>query len=198
MKRHCRFFSSPFAEKSHQASAETHGEEGGQDGLEAGALHVSGKHELVGHKLDETSVDKDTGTDAVEDTVGDEGSLAAGSKGRADTEADGDSDGSADGVTGTQEVRGPALGLGPGDSGETGTQTETLEGLVEDEDNVESVELFTRNGKGQSDEDGVEDDTKLENEETGHLGSIGLGDDTGSLLLSLGPASSELVVDVRA
>lgn len=117
----------PFAQKSHQTSTKAHDKESGENSLNVGTLHVCGEHELVSHELDETGVDQDACTDAVEDTIGDEGGLASGGEGLTNTETNGNGNGSANGVAGAEEIRRPALGFGPLDSCETGTQTETFE-----------------------------------------------------------------------
>jgi len=111
----------PFAQKSHQASTKAHDKESGENSLNVGTLHVCGEHELVSHELDETGVDQDACTDAVEDTIGDEGGLASGGEGLTNTETNGNGNGSANGVAGAEEIRRPALGFGPLDSCETGT-----------------------------------------------------------------------------
>ena len=151
----------------------------------------------MSHELDETSVDQDTSTDAVENAVGDQSSLAARSEGLTNTKSDGNSDGSTDGIAETKEVRRPAFRIRPRNSSETSAQTETFKGLVENEDNIEGIELLTSNSQSQSDEDRMEDDSKLEDEKSSHLGSVRFGDDAGSLRLSLGLSGRELIVNVR-
>ncbi|KFY06173.1 hypothetical protein V492_08125 [Pseudogymnoascus sp. VKM F-4246] len=72
---------------------------------------------------------------------------------------------SGDSVHRAQDPGEPLLGQGPGGGGETGTETEALEGLVEDEDDVEDDEFFAGDGESETDEDGVEDDAELEDED---------------------------------
>lgn len=100
---------SPLAKESHQTGTKAHKQEGCEDSLEAGFLHVGREHELVCHKLNKTSVDEDTCTDAVEDTVCNQSGLTARSEGLTDTETDGNGDGSADSIASTEKVRRPAL-----------------------------------------------------------------------------------------
>ena len=59
--------------------------------------------------------------------------------------------------------------FGPGSAGETGTETETFEGLVEDDHDVERCELVSCYGESEADEDGVEDDAEFEDEDGCHL-----------------------------
>ncbi|GLB12212.1 high-affinity Zn(2+) transporter zrt1 [Aspergillus tubingensis] len=47
--------------------------------------------------------------------------------------------------------------------------TQTFEGLVEDKDRVERREFVAGNSQVQTNDDGVEDNTELENEEGGNL-----------------------------
>ena len=129
------------------------------------------------HQLDQASVDQDTRTDGVEDTVHDECGLRLGRKRGPDTEANRNGNGRRDTVSETQKVRCPALAPWPWDLGETGAQTEAFKRLVEDEDNVERGELFAGDGEGQSDEDGMEDDAELEDENGGELSGVRLRDE---------------------
>lgn len=69
---------------------------------------------------------------------------------------------------------------------------------MEHKDDVKRSELGTRDGQGQADKDGVKDDTKLKDEEGGHLSSIRFADSTiGSLLLGLGPTGRYFVINMR-
>lgn len=56
---------------------------------------------------------------------------------------------------------------------------------MEDEHNVESDELIASNSKGQTDEDGVEDDAKLENKDGCELRGIRLWHDTTSFPVAI-------------
>lgn len=135
-------------EKWKHTSTCTHDAKSGKHSFDARALHIIREHEFVRHELDQSSVDQDTSTNAVEDTVGDERGLAVWRVGLADTEADGDGDWGADCVAAGQEVRGPFLALRPWNCGESRAETETFECLVEDEDDVEGDELAAGYGQG--------------------------------------------------
>ena len=119
------------------------------------------------HKLHKTSVDKNTSGDGIENTIRQQRSPALRRKRLAHAQTNSNGNRGRDAVAETKEVRGPALGRGPGDFSETGTQTEAFEHLVEDEDDVEGDEFLAGYGKGEADEDGVEDDTEFEDEDGG-------------------------------
>lgn len=123
----------------------------------------------MGEQLDEAGVDQDAGADGVEDAVHDERRGASGLEALADAETRRDGDGRRYRVHDGEQVGHVPLGAGPGGGGEPGAQTETLEGLVEDQHDVEDAELVARDGQREADEDRVEDDTELEDEDRHHL-----------------------------
>lgn len=128
------------------------------------------------HELDETSVDQDSSTDRVENTVHDQSRLRLGRECCPDAESDGNGNWSRDAVAKAEQVRCPALASRPWDLSETSAQAETFECLVEDEDDVECDEFITGDSEGKTDEDGVEDNTELEDEDGSKLSSVGLWD----------------------
>ena len=164
--------SSPFAQQSHQAGPKTHDAKSGEHDLQAGPAHDAAEHELVGHQLDETGVDEDAGGDAVEDAVDHERGLRAGRVRLPDAEPDGDGERCAEGVADAEDVRRAAVMLRPGGGGEAGAEPEALEGLVEDEDDVEGGEFVAGDGEREADEDGVEDHAEFEDEDGCQLGGV--------------------------
>jgi hypothetical protein len=123
----------------------------------------------VRHQLDQARVDEDTSGDGIEDTIHQQKSLTLWRKGGAHTKTDGDGNGCRKTIAKSKQVRRPSLRLWPRDFCKTSTETETLECLMENEDDIKSDELSARDGKCQTNEDGVEDDTKLEDENGGEL-----------------------------
>ena len=142
------------------------------------------------HQLHQAGVDEDAGGDAIEDAIDDERRLAAGGIGVAHAEPDGQGEGGAEGVGQAQPVGRVPLARGPGGGGESGAEAEALEGLVEDEHDVEGGELGAGDGEGEADKDGVEDDAELEDEDGRHLRAV-VG--RGFVLVDL-----QVVVDVLA
>jgi hypothetical protein len=53
--------------------------------------------------------------------------------------------------------------------GQTRSEAKALEGLVEDEHDVEDIELVSSDRESEANEDGVEDDAEFEDKESGHL-----------------------------
>ena len=93
------------------------------------------EHELVSQKFNETRVHENTGTDGVENTVG---KLLVGGVGGLGANTGCNTDGGRDGEADSQGVWHPlAFGRPRGDS-EAGSQTKTLEHLVEDKDDQEN------------------------------------------------------------
>jgi hypothetical protein len=133
-------------------------------------VHLLVEHKLVGHELHQTRVDEDAGGDGVKDTVDDERLVGARLERLVDAKAGGNGDGSGEAVDDTQDPRHPTLRLWPLGGGQTGAEAEALEGLVEDEYDVEDFELFSGDCESEADEDGMEDDAEFEDEESGHLG----------------------------
>ena len=106
----------------------------------------------MSHEFDETGVEQDTRRDGIENTTDDVGRHAVTVVSRPDAETDGHTDGGHDGVQGRSEVRSPLPVLREVEDRETGTETETLEHLVEDDDDEEDREI--RVGReGQTDND---------------------------------------------
>lgn len=64
------------------------------------------------------------------------------------------------------------LRLRPRSRCEPRSKSQTLKRLVKDEYHIERVELLACNCQGQADEDGVENDAKLQDEDGRHLRSI--------------------------
>lgn len=124
--------------------------------------------EVSSQQLDKTSVDQDTSGNSIKDAGDDVRGERARVIRRADAEANGNCDGSRKAVGRTQEPGEPAALL-EGDGGETGADTEALEGLVEDEDGVEGREFIASNAEVEADNDRVEDDAELKDEEGGDL-----------------------------
>lgn len=120
---------------------------------------------LVTQELDEPDIEQDAGRNRVKDAVGDEGLCRAGGIGGSDAEPNGNGKGGGDAKEGAEKPRQVALFAGPGGKGQTGAETKALKHLVEDEDGVEGRKLVARDGEREADKDGVEDDTKLKDED---------------------------------
>lgn len=123
---------SPVTEKSHQTSTKRHKPKRLERPTNRPILHVRAKHKLMRHELHQTGINQDTRTDRIKNAIGEKRSTGLWSKRLADTQTNGNSNRGGETVADAEKVRGPALGSGPGDFGETGAQTEALEHLVED------------------------------------------------------------------
>ena len=128
------------------------------------------------HELNQARVDQNARGNRVEHAVDQQRSAALGGEALPDTQADGDGDRRGDAVSEREEVGRPALGRWPWDFCEAGAETETFEGLVEDEHDVEGDELLAGDGERQADEDGVEDDAEFEDEDGCELCRVGFRD----------------------
>lgn len=123
----------------------------------------------MGHQLHQRRVDENARRDRVEHAVDDERRVPLWGVRVAHSEPNGDRDRGGQPVRDAQEVRGQSLGPWPWDGGQTGAQTQTLEGLVEDEHDVQRDKFLTGDRQGQTDEDGMEDDAKFEDEDRRQL-----------------------------
>ena len=123
----------------------------------------------MGHEFYQPSVDQDTGTDRIKDTIDNQGLLAIRRECRRDAKTDGNGGRGSDAVCTTKNPRQPRFPAWPFGSCKTGTQTKTFKSLVEDEDDVEDIEVVAGDGKRETDEDGVKDDAEFKNEDCGHL-----------------------------
>ena len=124
------------------------------------------------HQLHQPRIDQDPRTNTVKHPIDQQRGLTPGGIRLPHTQAYGDGNRRRESVRQREEVWGPAFGIRPGGGCEAGSETEAFEGLVEDEDDVESDELGAGDGEGEADEDGVEDDAEFEDEDGGHLGAV--------------------------
>lgn len=162
------FFLCPFTKQRHQSSTAAHDEVCSQDAASAGSAELFAVQELVAHELDETHVEEDACRDGVKNAVGDERAVRAGRIRGAHSEANGDRNRGGEAERQAQGPGHPSLVLGPRSGSNTGAESETFKHLVKDKDNVERLDVFG-DSKSQANEDGVKDDTKLENENRAKL-----------------------------
>lgn len=158
----------PLTQKRHKEAArkETSQHEE-HPGSITGAARVEQK--VAGEQLDKTGIEENASGDRVQNTTDNRGSeastLVAGGK----SQTDGESDGGGEAVSQAKSPGHPVEALGEGDRRQTGADTEALEGLVEDDDRVQGVELLADDAEVQTDDDGVEEDTKFEDQEGRNL-----------------------------
>lgn len=124
------------------------------------------------HQLHQPRVDEDARRDGIEHAVDDQCVRTAGRVRGPDAQARRQRYRRRQGVREREDVGRRALGFGPRGGGEAGAEAEALEGLVEDEDDVEGCEFLAGDGEGEADEDGVEDDAELEDEDGRHLRGV--------------------------
>ena len=113
------------------------------------------------HQLDQSRIYQNTRANRVKDAVHYEGSLRSWWIAVAQGYTYSDGDGRREAITGSHEIRRRVFGGWPRHCGKTGAETKAFEGLVEYEDDIEGFELGTGDGKGEADEDGVEDHAEL-------------------------------------
>ncbi len=124
------------------------------------------------HQLDQPSIDQDSRRYRIKHTVHDQRRRAVGRVRVSHPESDGQSYRGGERIRRAEDIRSPALGFGPWRRCEPRSKPETLERLMEDQDDIESLELVPCNRQGQADEDGVKDDTEFEDEDGCHLRRI--------------------------
>jgi hypothetical protein len=155
---------SPLSKQGHQGSTEKH-----TDDHESQAVLAPGEigieQEIPSQQLDERGVDENPGRDGIQHAADHVGSEAARLVRVTQSQADGDGNRGGEAVAGAEKPGQPGHAAGEWDGGHPGADTQSLEGLVEDDDRVEGVELGAGSAQVQADDDGVEDDAEFEDQE---------------------------------